>query len=379
MSAPAQLDAEILARERRDVGQIGHASASLAVCEPREPIRVVRRDDDGALSREALELAVEQRRAVLVERGERLVQDEQVGVVEQRPAQREPLRHATRVRRHALVPRLPEREALEQHPDALAPLRNAIEPSEELEVLDGRELAIDERLVREVADPRPITLDEKVAPRRCGEPREQPEERRLPAAVRSGDDGEPAARHGDVDTAQHALAAVPLLDAAPADHPTSTSSATNPKNTTLITPFSVKNAASSRRRSPGRTMRVLVDEQRRGRDDAEPVEERRRRARAGCGEEHDRAGVEDARADEDAALAEAHGPRVQSLRAIVIEVEERVEEVEAGDPQRDGRRRSPTPPTAPSPRRRARRRPARARGTRPSQRWQSHVTRFRYG
>ena len=205
-------------------------------------------------SREALELAVEEQRAVLVERRERLVEDEQLGVVEQRPAQREPLRHAARVRRHALVPRVPEREALEQHPDPLTSLGNAVEAAVELEVLDGGELAVDERLVREIADPRTVRVDEKVASGRLRESREQAEERRLPAAVRPRDDGEAAARYRDVDPAQRALAAVPLLDAPPADHPTSTSSATNPKNTRLITPFSVKNAASSLRRSPGRTI-----------------------------------------------------------------------------------------------------------------------------
>ncbi len=38
---------------------------------------------------------------------------------------------------------------------------------------------------------------------------------------------------------------------------------------------------------------------------------------------------------EDAALAEADRPRVQALGAVVLEVEERVEEVEAGHPERD--------------------------------------------
>ena len=40
------------------------------------------------------------------------------------------------------------------------------------------------------------------------------------------------------------------------------SAITKTENATLITPFIVKNAASSRRRSPGRTSEVLVDEQR---------------------------------------------------------------------------------------------------------------------
>ncbi len=82
----------------------------------------------------------------------RLVEDEQRGIVEQDAAEREPLRHAARVRRDAVVPRLPEPEALEQHPDPLAPLGHAVEAAVELEVLERRQLAIDERLVAEVAE-----------------------------------------------------------------------------------------------------------------------------------------------------------------------------------------------------------------------------------
>ena len=51
-----------------------------------------------------------------------------------------------------LVPYLPEAEALEQHPDALAPLRHAVEAAVEVEVLERGQLAVDERLVAEVAD-----------------------------------------------------------------------------------------------------------------------------------------------------------------------------------------------------------------------------------
>ena len=53
------------------------------------------------------ELAVEQLGALGVERGERLVEDEQLGVVQQRAAEREPLRHAARVRGDALGARRP--------------------------------------------------------------------------------------------------------------------------------------------------------------------------------------------------------------------------------------------------------------------------------
>ena len=175
--------------------------------------------------------------------------------MEQRPAEREPLRHSARVRRHALVARLPQREPLEEHADPLAPLRHAVEPAVEIEVLERGELPVDERLVREVADAasdrRPTTSSPRVGSAR-------PARRRssvvFPLPFGPVTTAKPAARDGDVHAAQHALAAVPLLDVASADHATSTSSATKTKNTTLITPFIVKNAASSRRRSPGRTI-----------------------------------------------------------------------------------------------------------------------------
>ena len=108
--------------------------------------------------------------------------------------------------------------------------------------------------MREVADSRAIGVDDEVAARRHREPCEQAQERRLPTAVRACDDGETATLHRDVDVAQDALAPVALLDATSADHATSTSAATNAKKTMLMTPFSVKNAASSRRRSSGLTI-----------------------------------------------------------------------------------------------------------------------------
>ena len=98
------------------------------------------------------ELASSTRGALGVERRVRLVEEQQARVVEERPAEREPLRHPARERRDPLVPRVPQPVALEQHPDPLAPLRHAVEPAVELQVLERGQLAVDERLVREVAD-----------------------------------------------------------------------------------------------------------------------------------------------------------------------------------------------------------------------------------
>ena len=88
--------------------------------------------------------------------------------------------------------------------------------------------------------------------------------------------------------------------------------------------------------------------------------------------------MERTRTAEDAALAEANGPRVQALRPVVLEVEERVEEIEARDPESTAAPiahashgavpvTASQAPTGASPRHA------------PSQTWQSHVIRFRYG
>ena len=98
------------------------------------------------------ELTVEQLRTLGVERGERLVEDEQRRLVQERAAEREALQHPARERARPLVPRLPETEALEHHPDALAPLGHAVQPAVEVEVLERAQLAVDERLVPEEAE-----------------------------------------------------------------------------------------------------------------------------------------------------------------------------------------------------------------------------------
>ena len=128
----------------------------------------------------------------------------------------------------------------------------------------------------------------------------------------------------------------------PDDHRTSASTKT--KNATEMTPFIVKNAASSRRRSSGPDERVLVDEQRGHARDAEPVERADVEAEPRGHEQHDRHQVQHARAGERSPLAEPRRPRVQALRAVDVDVEERVEEVEPGDPRADGAAERPRLP-----------------------------------
>ncbi len=70
---------------------------------------------------------------------------------------------------------------------------------------------------------------------------------------------------------------------------------------------------------------------------------------AGGDEQGERREVQRTRAGERAALAEPRRPRVQALRAVDVDVEERVEEIESCDPRGNGARRAPTPATAARP------------------------------
>src|SRR5207244_3681459 len=121
-------------------------------------------------------------------------------------------RHPARVRRDPVAPRLPETETLEQHPDALAPLRHPVQAAVEVEVLERRELAVDERLVAEIAELAALdaALDRSLG--RRGQAGADPQERRLPGTVRPGDDEEAAVRQLEVDAAQDALLPVALAE-----------------------------------------------------------------------------------------------------------------------------------------------------------------------
>src|SRR5436309_14757264 len=108
-----------------------------------ETIRLVRRGDDGPEPRELGELAVDECYPGLVERRERLVEDEQVRVVEQRAAEGGALRQPTRVGGGALVPSFPQPEPLEQRGDPLGARGHGRAASVRVQVLVPAELAAD--------------------------------------------------------------------------------------------------------------------------------------------------------------------------------------------------------------------------------------------
>jgi hypothetical protein len=89
-----------------------------------------------------------------VEPVERLVEDEELRIVEERLGQAEPLAHALRVAAHRTVGRVGEPDLVEEEPRALE-ARRAVEPGQpavEVEVLQGREAVVEERRLGEVAD-----------------------------------------------------------------------------------------------------------------------------------------------------------------------------------------------------------------------------------
>ena len=184
--AGAQLEPEVLAGERRDVAEIGgHVRSSAIRCVASAATRSgswvattsVRPRPPRASRARRRELG-----ALVVERRVRLVEDDEVRLVEERPAEREPLRHPARVGRHPLMAGVPQAEPLEQHPDALAPLADAVEPAVQLEVLERGQLEIDKRLVPEEADAPAFHRDRERAARRRGKPGDQAQQGRLPGS-----------------------------------------------------------------------------------------------------------------------------------------------------------------------------------------------------
>src|SRR5205807_6676829 len=118
------------------------------------------------------------------------VEDEEVGIVQQRSAEGESLQHSARVRRRACMPLLPEAEAFEQHADPFPPLANAIQTPVEIEVLECGELAVDEGLMREEANAGTWDVIGELACGRQGEPGAESQERGLPGAVWARDEQE---------------------------------------------------------------------------------------------------------------------------------------------------------------------------------------------
>src|SRR6185436_7461172 len=180
-------------------------------------------DEQRPLTPELVELPLEQLLARLVERVARLVENQQLGVVQERPAERQALQHSARIGARPLRASLPEPEALEQHPDPLAPFGHPVETAIEVKVLDRRQLPVDERLMCEVADLAAFCVDLELARGRDQQAGAEAQQRRLARAVRAGDDEEAAAHKLEVDRLERALVAEAPGQPARPDHGTPSS------------------------------------------------------------------------------------------------------------------------------------------------------------
>src|SRR6266508_5918650 len=87
--------------------------------------------------------------------------------------------------------------------------------------------------------------------------------------------------------------------------------------------------------------RVLVRKQQRDHPDPEPVRPAKIEPDPGRGKQRDCQQMEETRPPESAPNSEPNCDRVQALLAVDIAVEQRVEEVEPGDPERDSRPKRP--------------------------------------
>ena len=181
-------------------------------------MRIVGGDEERALAGEGRKLAVEQLGTLGVEGGEGLVENEQVGVVQERAAEREALHHPAREGGDTLVAGVPEAEAPEQHADSLASLGHAVQATVEVEVLERCQVAVEQALVADVADTSALGLDRERAAGGQREPGAEPQQRRLPGAVRSADDEEAAAGKVEIHAAEDALGPVALLQPPRLDH-----------------------------------------------------------------------------------------------------------------------------------------------------------------
>ena len=172
--------------------------------------------------------------------------------MEKGAAEREALGHAAREGADPLVSSVPEAEALEEHSDALTALRNAVEPSVELQILERGQLAVDERLVRQIADLATVHLHVQLSGRWRKQTRTQGEESRLSRAVPAGDEQKAASRDFEIEAAQNALGSE-IAAQTTGGNQISTSARTKAKKVMLMTPFMVKKAMSRRRRSVAET------------------------------------------------------------------------------------------------------------------------------
>ena len=325
------------------------------------------------------ELAVEQRRALLVERAERLVEDEQLGLVQQRPAEREPLEHPAREGVGALgcaPPRGRSARAASRSARAARARGRAGRRGRGSRARSARgRRAARGRGSRPARAARRPRARRAVGDEQAGD---EPQQRRLAGAVRAGDEQEAAARRGR-GRRRRARASRRTLGRGrgrgsspqPASRTRPSDARASRRSASASTNSEERDAdhavhREERRVEPAQVARpderVLVGEQRGDGSDAEPVERRRPAGRGPAATSKPTvATCSAARPAEDAALAPARRPRVQPLARGRPRRRRASRRGRSRRPRPRRRRRAPTPARAGRRGSRPRRRPARAR------------------
>ncbi len=106
-------------------------------------------------ARSSASRSTERRRRRVVETRERLVEQHEPRVVQQRSLEGQALAHAARKALHGVVAPVGQVGALECRVDSPHHVRNAVQPAVEQEVLRGRQLGIEVEIVTDEADPLP--------------------------------------------------------------------------------------------------------------------------------------------------------------------------------------------------------------------------------
>jgi hypothetical protein len=158
-----------------------------------------------------------------VEPVRRLVEDQQLRVLQQRRGHAEPLPHAEGVRAHAVAGAVGQ-AGVAQH-DAHALLGDAGEAGEHAQVVAAREVGVEGRALDDRAEPRqPVrgagrrAEDGRLAGRRADQPEQHPQRRRLAGAVRAEQAVDLAAAHPQRQVLDRRRGAVALGQAAGLDH-----------------------------------------------------------------------------------------------------------------------------------------------------------------
>ena len=126
------------------------------VQEPLGHVEIVRHhDDDAALRTQAAEPLHQSRHRRVVEASERLVEQQQPRLVQQRPLEREPLAHAPRETRDQIVGTGGQPGPLQRIGHARRDAGDAVEAGEELEVLSRGQLGIEMQVVGQESEAGP--------------------------------------------------------------------------------------------------------------------------------------------------------------------------------------------------------------------------------